>query len=80
MFIKHPDGNHAIYGHMRDSAVKRGQVVTKGQILGVFGSKGRVSPLPKSSTDLRSGLHLHFEIRQGDRPYKGLRLGYQKGW
>jgi len=51
--IKTPDGKTIIYSHIKNNiTVKRGDYVTKGQIIGYMGNSG-------SST----GTHLHFEIQ-----------------
>ena len=50
--IDHGNGFHTIYGHMSAVLVKTGQVVAKGQEIGLMGATGRAS-----------GPHLHFEIR-----------------
>lgn len=72
-----PKGNQAIYGHLRSTTLQVGDTVKVGDVIGVFGNKGTVSPKPTGPSDFRTGLHLHFEIRQGKAQYKGLRLGYQ---
>jgi murein DD-endopeptidase MepM/ murein hydrolase activator NlpD len=54
--IAHPDGFVTVYGHLQSIAVKAGQVVHQGQIVGYQGSTG-----------WSTGPHLHFEIRhRGD--------------
>jgi murein DD-endopeptidase MepM/ murein hydrolase activator NlpD len=50
--IDHGNGFHTIYAHMSAALVKTGQVVAKGQEIGLMGATGRAS-----------GPHLHFEIR-----------------
>jgi murein DD-endopeptidase MepM/ murein hydrolase activator NlpD len=50
--LDHGNGFHTIYAHMSVVLVKTGQVVGKGQELGLMGATGRAS-----------GPHLHFEIR-----------------
>jgi murein DD-endopeptidase MepM/ murein hydrolase activator NlpD len=50
--IAHPDGFFTLYGHLNTVAVKEGQVVHQGEIIGQEGSTG-------AST----GPHVHFEIR-----------------
>jgi murein DD-endopeptidase MepM/ murein hydrolase activator NlpD len=52
--IAHPDGFFTLYGHLQSVAVKEGQVVHQGQIIGIEGSTG-----------LSTGPHVHFEIRRG---------------
>ncbi len=50
--VVHDNGTSTLYAHMSKRAVKAGQTVTQGQVLGYVGSTG-------SST----GNHLHYEIR-----------------
>ena len=50
--VVHDNGTSTLYAHMSKRAVKEGQTVTQGQVLGYVGSTG-------SST----GNHLHYEIR-----------------
>jgi murein DD-endopeptidase MepM/ murein hydrolase activator NlpD len=49
--IDTPDGVRTLYGHLSTLAVRRGQKVKQGQVLGKVGSTG-------TST----GTHLHFEV------------------
>ncbi|HXA29104.1 MAG TPA: M23 family metallopeptidase [Candidatus Angelobacter sp.] len=50
--IAHPDGFVTLYGHLDTIAVKAGQVVHQGEIIGQEGSTG-----------WSTGPHVHFEIR-----------------
>ena len=50
--IVHDNGTSTLYAHMSKRAVKAGQTVTQGQVIGYVGSTG-------SST----GNHLHYELR-----------------
>ena len=50
--VQHDNGYATLYAHMNSRAVKEGDVVTQGQVLGYVGTTG-------SST----GYHLHFEVR-----------------
>jgi murein DD-endopeptidase MepM/ murein hydrolase activator NlpD len=52
--IAHPDGFVTLYGHLDSLAVKAGQVVHQGEIVGLQGSTG-----------WSTGPHVHFEIRHG---------------
>lgn len=49
--IDHGNGTRTLYGHLSSINVKKGQVVEKGQKIGVMGSTGN-----------STGTHLHFEI------------------
>lgn len=50
--VAHPDGFVTLYGHLDSVAVKAGQVVHQGEIVGLEGSTG-----------WSTGPHVHFEIR-----------------
>lgn len=50
VFIRNPDGEGQYYGHLNRVYVKKGQRVTKGEIIGEMGVTGNVT-----------GPHLHFE-------------------
>lgn len=56
--IEHADGSISLYGHMSSYCVKKGQIVKKGQKIGVMGSTGN-----------STGTHLHFEFSAAD-PWK----------
>jgi len=49
--INHKNGYKTVYGHMSSIKVKKGQVVEKGESIGIMGSTGH-----------STGTHLHFEI------------------
>lgn len=55
--VAHPGGSASFYGHMSKIAVKNGQPVEPGTIIGNVGSTGR-----------STGPHVHFEILQGGKP------------
>lgn len=55
--VKHEYGFTTRYGHLSQISVRPGQVVKKGQVIGVQGSTGR-----------STGEHLHYEVRYNDKP------------
>jgi len=61
--IDHGNGFHTIYGHLSAVMVGTGQVVAKGQLIGLMGATGRAS-----------GPHLHFEIRYQGIPQNPIDL------
>ncbi len=63
--LKHGGGVETEYGHMSRLAVKAGQTVQRGQVIGYVGSTG-----------LSTGPHLHYEVRVNGRavdPSKAIR-------
>ena len=54
--VSHSDGTSTLYAHMSSRAVKQGQVVKQGDVVGYVGTTGR-----------STGNHLHFEIRVDGR-------------
>lgn len=57
VMIDHGDNNWTVYAHMSSIAVKQGEWVAQGQVIGYVGSTGN-----------STGPHLHFEIRiNGER-------------
>jgi murein DD-endopeptidase MepM/ murein hydrolase activator NlpD len=55
--IDHGFGYQTAYGHLNDFAVRQGQYVTKGQVIGSVGATGRAT-----------GTHVHYEVRVNGRP------------
>jgi murein DD-endopeptidase MepM/ murein hydrolase activator NlpD len=53
--IDHMDGFATVYGHLSQINVSQCQVVSTGQVIGMAGSTGN-----------STGVHLHFEVRQGN--------------
>ncbi len=51
VIIKHSDGYQTLYAHMTKYAVKKGQVVNQGELIGYVGSTG-----------YSTGPHLHFSV------------------
>ena len=54
IIIKHRDRFFTVYAHNSSNAVKKGQKVERGDLIGYVGRTGRAS-----------GPHVHFEVRQG---------------
>lgn len=54
VIIDHGNGYCTLYGHCSSLAVRKGQVVAKGQTIAYIGSTGN-----------STGPHLHFEVRKG---------------
>jgi murein DD-endopeptidase MepM/ murein hydrolase activator NlpD len=52
--IQHSHGFLTRYGHLRAFAVKKGQAVTQGQVIGYLGNTGRTT-----------GPHVHYEVHLG---------------
>jgi murein DD-endopeptidase MepM/ murein hydrolase activator NlpD len=55
--VKHEYGFSTRYAHLSKILVRPGQIVKKGQVIGVQGSTGR-----------STGNHLHYEVRYNDQP------------
>lgn len=56
--VAHSNGTQTLYGHLDSVAVKEGDVMASGQLLGTVGSTGR-----------STGPHLHFEVRGAQNPF-----------
>lgn len=56
IIINHNNGYKTIYGHMKSVSVKKGQIVEKGDVIGIMGSTGH-----------STGTHLHFEVYLNDK-------------
>lgn len=66
VYIKHDDNSVLRYAHMIDGslAVKKGDSVRQGQILGLMGATGNTSGAECQAFDgTNNGAHLHFEMR-----------------
>jgi murein DD-endopeptidase MepM/ murein hydrolase activator NlpD len=59
--LSHPDGHATRYAHLSEICVMKGGWVSLGQVLGVSGKTG-------NARSRRIHPHLHFEIREQDRP------------
>lgn len=55
--VKHEYGFETRYGHLSRILVRPGQLVRKGQVIGIQGSTGR-----------STGEHVHYEVRYKDQP------------
>jgi murein DD-endopeptidase MepM/ murein hydrolase activator NlpD len=62
LILEHPNGLTTRYAHLRGFAVRFGQTVQKGDIIGYVGTTGRTT-----------APHLHYEVRLNDRPQNPLR-------
>lgn len=54
--VQHSFGFMTIYAHLNKTEVKLGDVIRKGQVIGLSGNSGR-----------SSGAHLHYEVRYGGK-------------
>ncbi len=65
VIIRHPNGLETLYGHFSELAVKPGQVVKAGEVVGYCGNTG-----------YSFGAHLHFEIRYMGVPFNPANVVY----
>ena len=63
VILDHGQGVYTIYMHLSKAAVDTGEIVLKGQVIGLVGSSGR-----------STGPHLHFGVRFGDMNVNPLSL------
>lgn len=70
VYLEDHDKNIVIYGHMRSNAVKTGDTVKQGQLLGESGEQ----TVKGTTTPDGSGPHLHLELRVPDA---GTSSGYK---
>ena len=61
--IQHLAGLQTLYGHLLSSVVKPGDMVTRGQLIGLVGSTGN-----------STGPHTHFEVRIDNTPVDPMQL------
>jgi murein DD-endopeptidase MepM/ murein hydrolase activator NlpD len=61
--IEGPEGIGTLYGHLSSLAVREGQRVRQGQVLGEVGCTGSCF-----------GTHLHFEVFQSDKRQNPMRF------
>jgi murein DD-endopeptidase MepM/ murein hydrolase activator NlpD len=57
VIVRHADAYTTVYAHLSEFAVKKGQFISRGQLVGKVGRTGRAS-----------NYHLHFEVRNDKRP------------
>ena len=62
IIIDHGYGFKTYYAHLRGYAVRRGQYVTKGQVIGYMGSTGNTT-----------GAHLHYEVHYNGKTVNPLK-------
>jgi murein DD-endopeptidase MepM/ murein hydrolase activator NlpD len=74
VYIQEDDGDIAIYGHLWDNTVKRGDHVAAGQKIGISGEQ----TIPGTMTPDGSGPHIHFELRRPVLDDKGRPTGSYK--
>jgi murein DD-endopeptidase MepM/ murein hydrolase activator NlpD len=57
LIVKHEHGYSSYYGHLKKVLIKEGDIVERGNLIGISGDSGR-----------STGPHLHFEVRKETRP------------
>jgi murein DD-endopeptidase MepM/ murein hydrolase activator NlpD len=67
IMVVHGDNLTTVYGHVSGFAVKEGQMVTRGTVIGYTGGAPGMH-----GAGLSSGPHLHFEVRLNDITVDGL--------
>ncbi len=55
--VRHTEEQETLYAHLNRMAVKVGQKVSRGDILGAMGRSGNAT-----------GVHLHYEVRRSGKP------------
>lgn len=60
IILQHSDGNYTLYAHLYEGSinVKKGESIGQGQVIAKMGSSG-----------YSTGMHLHFEVREGSNTY-----------
>ncbi len=66
--IDHGFGRRTRYGHLSDFAIRVGEDVERGQVIGYAGATGRTT-----------GSHVHYEVLVGNRQMNPLRLVFASG-
>ena len=64
--IDHGFGYKTRYAHLQKAAVRKGQKVKRGQLIGFIGSTGKAT-----------GVHLHYEVLKNDTPIDPINFFYQ---
>lgn len=75
IILAHAGGFMSLYGHVSDIRVKEGQVVMRGETIGLSGG----TPGTKGAGAMTTGAHLHFELFKGGKhvdPLDFLPLSY----
>ncbi len=67
--IIHSNGVVTYYGHLASFAVKAGQKVNQGQIIGYIGHTGLTIPAGER------GCHVHFDVRFAENPFRNYAVG-----
>lgn len=60
LFIKWEDGKTAVYGHLSEFTVKKGDAVHVGDLIAYSGNSGNV-------VGANGGYHLHFAVKEGSK-------------
>ena len=63
--LEHGNGFSTTYGHLKELAVRTGDKIRAGQVIGTVGVSGN-----------STGPHLHYEVRIGGSPVNPLRYLY----
>ena len=63
--IDHGYGYKTCYAHLQKAAVRKGQNVKRGQVIGYVGNTGKTT-----------GVHLHYEVRKNDVPINPINFFY----
>jgi murein DD-endopeptidase MepM/ murein hydrolase activator NlpD len=57
LIVKHEHGYSSYYGHLKKVLLKEGDIIERGNLIGISGDSGR-----------STGPHLHFEVRKETKP------------
>lgn len=67
IIIRHANGYKTRYAHLKVISVNEGDIVSKGQLIGLLGRSG-----------LTTGNHLHYEIIKDEKPIDPMYFSYQE--